>query len=146
MVKKKFYDTPDANGKYERVSFHRVLPQFMAQGGDPTGTGMSGPGYTIPCECSKPNYRKHFRGTLSMAHAGPNTGGSQFFLCFVPTDQLNGRHTAFGRVIEGMEVLGDLTRIDPSAPGPHPEPDGIISTEVIRDRGHDYEFEKGPGR
>ncbi|MGI9456609.1 MAG: peptidylprolyl isomerase, partial [Aeoliella sp.] len=94
LVKKGFYDG---------VVFHRVLSSFMAQGGDPTGTGTGGPGHNIKCECHQPNARNHFRGTLSMAHAGRDTGGSQFFLTFVPTDMLNGRHTAFGRVIEGME-------------------------------------------
>ena len=134
------------SGFYTDVVFHRVLPQFMAQGGDPTGTGSGGPGYSIACECYEANARKHFRGTLSMAHAGRDTGGSQFFLCFVPTDFLNGRHTAFGRVVEGMEVLGKLQRIDPSKQGPYPVPDKILKAEVIRDRGHAYDFEKLPER
>ncbi len=135
LVKKGFYDG---------VVFHRVLPRFMAQGGDPTGSGSGGPGYSIRCECSKPDARGHFRGSLSMAHAGKDTGGSQFFLCFVPTDFLDGRHTAFGRVVEGLEVLGDLQVIDPGKRGP--QPDVIEKAEVIRDRGHAYEFEKLPGR
>jgi len=133
-------------GFYSGVVFHRVLPHFMAQGGDPTGTGSGGPGHNIKCECYRPDARKHFRGTLSMAHAGRDTGGSQFFMCFVPTDFLNGRHTAFGRVVEGDDVLGKLQRIDPQAKGPFPTPDKIIKAEVIRDRGHAYEFEKLPGR
>jgi cyclophilin family peptidyl-prolyl cis-trans isomerase len=131
---------------YSNVVFHRVLPHFMAQGGDPTGTGSGGPGYSIACECHGPDARHHFRGTLSMAHAGRDTGGSQFFMCFIPTDFLNQRHTAFGRVIEGMEVLGKLQRIDPQAQGPFPTPDKIIKAEVQRDRGHAYEFEKLPER
>lgn len=131
---------------YSDVVFHRVLPHFMAQGGDPTGTGSGGPGHNIACECYEPDARKHFRGTLSMAHAGRDTGGSQFFMCFVPTDFLNGRHTAFGRVVEGMEVLGKLQRIDPNAQGPFPTPDKIIKAEVLRDRGHAYDFEKLPER
>lgn len=133
-------------GFYSDVVFHRVLPHFMAQGGDPTGTGSGGPGHNIVCECYRPDARKHFRGTLSMAHAGRDTGGSQFFMCFVPTDFLNGRHTAFGRVIEGDDVLGKLQRIDPQAKGPFPTPDKIIKAEVLRDRGHAYEFEKLPSR
>ncbi len=133
-------------GYYDGIIFHRVLPQFMAQGGDPTGTGSGGPGYHIKCECHQPNARKHFRGSLSMAHAGRDTGGSQFFLTFVPTDFLNGRHTAFGRVIEGMDVLARLQRIDPSAGGPKPAADKIVKAVVLRDRGHGYEFEKLPGR
>ena len=77
------------------------------------GDGSGGPGYTIRCECYQPNYRHHFRGSLSMAHAGRDTGGSQFFLTFVPTPHLDGKHTVFGRVIEGMEVLGELQKRNP---------------------------------
>jgi cyclophilin family peptidyl-prolyl cis-trans isomerase len=131
-------------GYYDGLSFHRVLTDFMAQGGD----NGRGPGYTIRCECYQPGYRKHFRGSISMAKpAQPerDSGGAQFFLCFVPTKHLDGRHTAFGRVIEGMEVLGDLQKIDPSKPGPYPEADKIIKGSVLRDRGHAYEFEQIPG-
>lgn len=133
-------------GFYDGVVFHRVLPHFMAQGGDPTGTGRGGPGHTIRCECERPDARMHFRGSLSMAHAGKDTGGSQFFLTFVPTDFLDGRHTVFGRVVEGIEVIGELQKIDPERPLPGVEPDKIVSAEVLRDRGHEYEFEKLPGR
>ena len=118
---------------------------FMAQGGDPKGDGTGGPGYSIRCECYDPNYRHHFRGSLSMAHAGRDTGGSQFFLTFVPTPHLDGRHTVFGRVVEGMDVLGELEKRNPDAPGATP-PDKIIKAEVLRDRGHEYTFEKLPGR
>lgn len=135
LVKKGFYDG---------VVFHRVLPRFMAQGGDPTGTGTGGPGHQIQCECHGPDARDHFRGTLSMAHAGRDTGGSQFFLCFVPTDFLDGRHTAFGRVVEGIEHIGEIQVIDPQKGGP--EPDKILKAEVLRDRGHAYDFKKLPGR
>jgi cyclophilin family peptidyl-prolyl cis-trans isomerase len=130
-------------GYYDGLPFHRVLNDFMAQGGD----NGRGPGYTIRCECYKPDYRRHFRGSISMAKpAQPerDSGSAQFFLCFVPTRHLDGRHTAFGRVIEGMEVLGNLQKIDPSKPGPYPEPDKVLSASVLRDRGHDYEFEKIP--
>jgi len=138
-------------GFYDGLYFHRVLPRFMAQGGCPDGDGMGGPGYSIPCECNAKNRRNHFRGTLSMAHAGPNTGGSQFFLTFVPTTQLDGKHTAFGRVIEGIEVLAELQRIDPSTRRLSAEQkeallDRIIKAEVVRDRGHEYKFEKLPAR
>jgi cyclophilin family peptidyl-prolyl cis-trans isomerase len=129
LVEKKFYDG---------LTFHRVLGGFMAQGGDPTGNGTGGPGYKIYCECDKESARKHFRGTLSMAHAGPNTGGSQFFLTFRPTTHLNGRHTVFGRVIEGMDVLAKLQRRDPQAPNP-PTADKIVKGEVLRKRDHVYE-------
>ncbi len=129
LVEKKFYDG---------VSFHRVLPGFMAQGGDPTGNGSGGPGYKIYCECENKDARQHFRGTLSMAHSGKNTGGSQFFLTFRPTTHLNGRHTVFGRVIEGIDVLPKLQRRDPKSPSP-PAPDKIVKAEVVRKRDHVYE-------
>ncbi|HTN77046.1 MAG TPA: peptidylprolyl isomerase, partial [Pirellulaceae bacterium] len=125
-------------GKYDNTIFHRVLPGFMAQGGDPKGDGTGGPGYHIFCECYEKNHRNHFRGTLSMAHAGRDTGGSQFFLTFVPTPHLNGRHTAFGRVIEGMDVLTKLQRVDPQMPSTAAEPDKIIKATVVRKRDHAY--------
>ncbi len=130
-------------GFYTDVPFHRVLPYFMAQGGDPTGTGSGGPGYCIPCECSQENARDHFRGSLSMAHAGRNTGGSQFFITFVPTYFLNGRHTVFGRVVEGMDVLSDITRIDPEKESDE-APAKIVKATIIRGKGGD--FKKLPAR
>lgn len=133
-------------GFYNGSPFHRVLPNFMAQGGAKTDDGQGGPGSTIKCECYRPDYRRHFRGSLSMAHAGRDTGNSQFFLTFIPTAHLNGRHTAFGRVIEGMEVLGDLQHRSPSHGVDQPKADRIIKAEVIRDRGHEYKFEKLGGR
>lgn len=132
-------------GYYDGIPFHRVLPGFMAQGGDPTGSGSGGPGYSIRCECYGKDYRKHFRGSLSMAHAGRNTGGSQFFLTFVPTSYLDGRHTVFGRVVEGMDVAAAIKRRDPDDPT-GPKPDKIVKAQVLRDRGHEYKFEKLPGR
>jgi cyclophilin family peptidyl-prolyl cis-trans isomerase len=132
-------------GFYDGVPFHRVLPGFMAQGGDPQGTGGGGPGYNIKDEQRLPNARKHFRGVMSMANTGqPNSGGSQFFLTFVPTSFLDGRHAVFGRVIEGMDVAAAIKRRDPDAPVG--QPDKIIKAEVLRDRGHDYatKFEKLP--
>ncbi len=129
-------------GFFNGSPFHRVLPMFMAQGGAKTDDGAGGPGYTIRCECYKPDYRRHFRGTLSMAHAGRDTGNSQFFLTFVPTPHLNGRHTAFGRVIEGLEVLGDLQHRSTMHEQNPPKADRIIKAEVLRDRGHEYNFEK----
>jgi cyclophilin family peptidyl-prolyl cis-trans isomerase len=126
---------------YDGTPFHRVLSNFMAQGGDPTGTGRGGPGYHIPCECYREDYRRHFRGSLSMAHAGRDTGGSQFFLTFRPTPNLDGRHTCFGRVIEGHDVLAKIQRRDPSRPN-QPEPDRIVKAEVLRKRDHKYDFKK----
>jgi cyclophilin family peptidyl-prolyl cis-trans isomerase len=134
-------------GFYTGSPFHRVLPMFMVQGGAKTDDGEGGPGYRIRDEIHQPNYRRHFRGTLSMAKtAEPDSGSSQFFLTVVPTPHLNGKHTAFGRVIEGVEVLGDLQRrstIHESAP---PKADQILKAEVVRDRGHEYKFEKLPER
>lgn len=98
-------------GFYDGLNFHRVIPGFMAQGGCPTGTGTGGPGWAIPCETDK-NVHKHVKGTLSMAHAGPNTGGSQFFICFVPCPHLDGVHTVFGGIepddAESMKVLDSI--------------------------------------
>ena len=123
---------------YDDLTFHRVLPGFMAQGGCPVGDGSGDPGYKIYCELDKDNYRKHFRGSLSMAHAGRDTGGSQFFLTFLPTPFLNGKHTVFGRVIEGLDVLAKIQRRDPSSTEPLPEPDRIIKAVVVRKRDHEY--------
>ena len=124
-------------GFYNGLSFHRVLKNFMAQGGDPQGNGSGGPGYTIYCECYKPEYRRHFQGSLSMAHAGRDTGGSQFFLTFRQTPHLDGRHTCFGRVIEGMDVLSKLQRRDPDGTTSG-APDLIVKAEVVRKRDHAY--------
>lgn len=99
------------DGYYDNLSFHRVIPGFMAQGGCPQGTGTGGPGWSIKCETST-NTSKHEKGTLSMAHAGPNTGGSQFFICFVPCPHLDGVHTVFGGIdatdADSMAVLDSL--------------------------------------
>lgn len=85
------------SGFYDNLNFHRVIPGFMAQGGCPHGTGTGGPDWNIPCETDQ-NTSKHVAGTLSMAHAGPNTGGSQFFITFVDTPHLDGVHTVFGAI------------------------------------------------
>ena len=94
-------------GFYDGLAFHRVIPGFVAQGGDPAGNGTGGPGYTIPCE-TKGNSKKHLRGSLSMAHRGPNTGGSQFFIVLEPQPHLDGVHTVFGQVIEGLDIINDI--------------------------------------
>jgi cyclophilin family peptidyl-prolyl cis-trans isomerase len=124
-------------GFYNGTNFHRVLKNFMAQGGDPKGDGTGGPGYEIFCECYKPDYRVHFRGSLSMAHAGRDSGGSQFFLTFLPTPHLNGKHTCFGRIVEGLDVLAKLQRIEPGN-DMGKSPDKIVSAEVLRKRDHAY--------
>ena len=94
---------------YDGLTFHRVIPDFVVQGGCPYGDGTGGPGYTIPCETSAER-QYHDRGVLSMAHRGRNTGGSQFFICHnrQNTQHLDGVHTAFGKVVEGLDVLDDL--------------------------------------
>ena len=97
-------------GFYDGVIFHRVIPDFMIQGGDPTGTGMGGPGYVIKDEFSKNNSNK--RGTISMANAGPNTGGSQFFINIVDNNYLDSKHPVFGKVVTGIEVVDAISRVD----------------------------------
>jgi len=94
------------SGFYNGLTFHRVIPDFVIQGGCPKGTGAGGPGYTIPCELDGGN-QYHDRGVLSMAHAGRNTGGSQFFICHSRnnTSHLDRQHTCFGKVVEGLEVI-----------------------------------------
>ena len=98
-----------SEGFYDGLTFHRVIPGFVIQGGCPKGDGTGGPGYTIKCETSAPR-QYHDRGVLSMAHAGRDTGGSQFFICHTreTTQHLDGRHTCFGRVVEGLEVIDDI--------------------------------------
>jgi cyclophilin family peptidyl-prolyl cis-trans isomerase len=99
-------------GFYDGTTFHRVIPGFMAQGGDPTGTGRGGPGYQFGDELGS-SRRHDAAGVLSMANAGPNTNGSQFFITFGPTPHLDGKHTVFGRVTDGMDVVNALRERDP---------------------------------
>jgi len=100
-------------GFYDGLTFHRVLPNFVIQGGCPNGTGTGGPGYKIDCELTGGN-QYHDKGVLSMAHAGPNTGGSQFFICHSRdnTAHLDKVHTCFGKVVEGEEVIDDIRQGD----------------------------------
>lgn len=97
------------DGYYDGVTFHRVIAGFMAQGGDPTGTGRGGPGYTFGDEFSD---LTHQAGVLSMANSGPSTNGSQFFIVYDPQPHLNGKHTVFGKVVEGMDVALELVNGD----------------------------------
>jgi cyclophilin family peptidyl-prolyl cis-trans isomerase len=101
------------DGYYDGTTFHRVLEGFMAQGGDPTGTGSGGPGYQFEDEFS-PDLRFDGEGILAMANSGPGTNGSQFFITYAATEWLNDMHTIFGRVIEGMDVVSGLTFRDPN--------------------------------
>ncbi len=150
------------DGFYDGRTFHRVLPGFMAQTGCPVGDGSGGPGYRIPCECYKEGARKHFRGTLSMAHSGRDTGGSQLFLTFRRTGHLDGvteeelkaelaelpktgrrkgHHTVFGRIVEGMDVLAKIKRRSPGHQS-LPTPDKIVKATVLNKRDHEYKPEK----
>jgi len=98
-------------GYYDGVSFHRVIPDFMIQGGDPTGTGRGGPGYRFEDEC-KPNLKHDKPGVFSMANAGPGTNGSQFFVTHLATPWLDGKHTVFGLVNEGQQVVDSIAQGD----------------------------------
>ncbi|MEC3881006.1 peptidylprolyl isomerase [Parapedobacter sp. 10938] len=101
------------SGYYDGVTFHRVIPDFVIQGGDPTGTGAGGPGYSIKCELDGDN-QHHDRGVLSMAHRGRDTGGSQFFICHSRnnTAHLDRNHTCFGKVVENIDVIDDIRQGD----------------------------------
>jgi peptidyl-prolyl cis-trans isomerase B (cyclophilin B) len=98
-----------SEGFYDGLTFHRVIPNFMIQGGCPDGTGAGGPGYTIQCE-TKGEKQYHDRGVMSMAHRGPNTGGSQFFICHnrQGTQHLDGVHTCFGRITDGIDLVDEI--------------------------------------
>ena len=117
-----YEDTPITSGNFQKlvekgfydgVIFHRIIDGFMIQGGDPTGTGCGGPGYAIKDELTRKN--KNDRGTISMANAGPNTGGSQFFINLVNNNFLDSKHPVFGKVIEGMDVVDAMAKVKKGA-------------------------------
>ena len=116
-------------GWFDNVIFHRVLPGFVAQGGDPSGSGMGGPGYEFDNEVS-PDLKFDAAGLLAMANSGANTNGSQFFITYGPTPDLDGDYTIFGRVISGMEVAESLTARDPSQGGGLPPGDKILGVTI----------------
>lgn len=118
-------------GFYDGIIFHRVIEGFMIQGGDPTGTGMGGPGYTIQDEFTHQGGNKNNRGTISMANAGPNTGGSQFFINLVDNNFLDSKHPAFGKVIEGMEVVDKIAEVSTNAEDRPLEEVKIIKATLI---------------
>lgn len=111
------------SGFYNGLNFHRVIPGFMAQGGCPNGYGNGGPGWSIKCETNAPK-QVHNRGSLSMAHAGPNTGGSQFFICFVPCPHLDHHHTVFGEI--NPKDRDSFITLDSIGQG-----DKIVSIEIL---------------
>lgn len=118
-----------SKGFYDGLTFHRVIPNFMIQGGCPEGTGRGNPGYKFECEC-KPHRRHDKVGILSMANAGPNTNGSQFFITHAATPFLDGKHTVFGEVTEGIEVVGEIATV-PTGPQDRPIQDIHIKTITI---------------
>jgi peptidylprolyl isomerase len=115
-------------GFYNGVIFHRVIPGFMIQGGDPTGTGRGGPGYMIPDEFSGRN--QNTRGTIAMANAGPNTGGSQFFINLVNNSHLDRMHPVFGKVVEGMEIVDLIAKVRTDASDRPREPVQILKAMI----------------
>jgi len=118
-----------SEGYYNGIIFHRVISGFMIQGGDPTGTGTGGPGYTIKDEFSPNN--KNDRGTLSMANSGPNTGGSQFFINLVNNNFLDGKHPVFAKVIDGMDIVDKIAKTQTGSGDRPVEEVKIIKAELV---------------
>lgn len=131
------------NDFYDKTIFHRVINDFMIQGGDPTGTGTGGPGYQFEDE-TRGNPHKHEPFTLSMANAGPNTNGSQFFITERATPHLDGRHTVFGRVIEGKEVVQAISDVDTS--NDRPTKDVVIEDVSVEEKAAEQPTTKPAGQ
>jgi peptidyl-prolyl cis-trans isomerase A (cyclophilin A) len=117
---------------YDGITFHRIIEDFMIQGGDPEGTGRGGPGYRFADEFHQ-DLRHDSAGVLSMANAGPNTNGSQFFITLVPTPHLDGRHAVFGKVVEGQDTLQDIGKVDTNAQDRPKEPVKIETVDIYED-------------
>ena len=133
LVKKGFYDG---------VIFHRVIPGFMIQGGDPTGTGMGGPGYSIEGEFTSNGFQndlKHTRGVLSMARTmAPNSAGSQFFVMVAPAPHLDGQYAAFGKITEGQDVAIDISRVQRNMMNDMPKKPVVMATVRVDTQGVEY--------
>ena len=119
-------------GFYNGVIFHRVIDKFMIQGGDPKGTGMGGPGYTIKDEFTHTGGNKNLRGTISMANSGPNTGGSQFFINLVDNNFLDSKHPTFGKVVSGMDVVDKIAKVETDSSDRPLKEVKIESVEVVK--------------
>ena len=115
---------------YDGTVFHRVIPEFMIQGGDPEGTGMGGPGYKFADETRGSKHGFQEKGKLAMANAGPNTNGSQFFITVAPTSWLTGKHTIFGEVVEGYDVVEKISKV-PTAAQDRPRKDVVLESVTI---------------
>ena len=118
-------------GFYDGIIFHRVIDGFMIQGGDPTGTGTGGPGYKIEDEFTGGELDQNNRGTISMANAGPNTGGSQFFINLVNNNFLDGKHPVFGKVIEGMDIVDSIAKVEVGSGDRPVEEVKIIKASIV---------------
>jgi peptidyl-prolyl cis-trans isomerase A (cyclophilin A) len=115
---------------YDGTIFHRVIPEFMVQGGDPQGTGMGGPGYQFEDETKGSPHKFDKPGKLAMANAGPNTNGSQFFITVVPTTWLTGKHTIFGEVVEGQDIVDKITKV-PRGAQDRPKKDVVLKKVTV---------------
>ena len=120
-----------SEGFYDKGIFHRIIDGFMLQGGDPTGTGMGGPGYKIEDEFTHAGGNNNKRGTIAMANSGPNTGGSQFFINLVNNNFLDTKHPAFGEVVEGMDVVDKIAKVETDANDKPISPVTIISAKIL---------------